>query len=89
MELKQKRLEEIVALQNHLSLESNKLDLGKKFEVLIEGNSKKSNQHWMGRNSQNKVVVFEKNGTILKPGDYVTVDVYDCTQGTLIGNIVS
>jgi tRNA-2-methylthio-N6-dimethylallyladenosine synthase len=89
MELKQKRLEEIVALQNHLSLESNKLDLGKKFEVLIEGNSKKSNQHWMGRNSQNKVVVFEKNGTTLKPGDYVTVDVYDCTQGTLIGNIVS
>lgn len=89
MELKQKRLEEIVALQNHLSFESNKLDLGKKFEVLIEGNSKKSNQHWMGRNSQNKVVVFEKNGTTLKPGDYVTVDVYDCTQGTLIGNIVS
>jgi tRNA-2-methylthio-N6-dimethylallyladenosine synthase len=89
MELKQKRLEEIVALQNHLSLESNKLDLGKKFEVLIEGNSKKSNQHWMGRNSQNKVVVFEKNGTTLKPGDYVMVDVYDCTQGTLIGNIVS
>jgi tRNA-2-methylthio-N6-dimethylallyladenosine synthase len=89
MEIKQKRLEEIVALQNHLSLESNKLDLGKKFEVLIEGNSKKSNQHWMGRNSQNKVVVFEKNGTTLKPGDYVMVDVYDCTQGTLIGNIVS
>ena len=88
-EIKKKRLEEIVSLQNQLSLASNQLDIGKKFEVLIEGNSKRSDKQWMGRNSQNKVVVFEKNDTVLQPGDYVWVEVKDCTQGTLLGNIVS
>ncbi len=89
LEVKQQRLAEIVSLQNQLSLETNKLDIGKTFEVLIEGNSKKSDEQWMGRNSQNKVVVFDKTDAIMKPGDYVLVVVHDCTQGTLIGKIVS
>ena len=88
-EVKKKRLEEIVSLQNQLSLESNKLDIGKKFEVLIEGNSKKSETQWMGRNSQNKVIVFDKKDKALQPGDYVWIEVKDCTQGTLFGNMVS
>ncbi len=89
VEVKQKRLAEIVSLQNQLSLETNKLDIGKTVEVLIEGNSKKSDEQWMGRNSQNKVVVFDKTDARLKPGDYAMVVVHDCTQGTLIGKIVS
>jgi tRNA-2-methylthio-N6-dimethylallyladenosine synthase len=89
MEVKKKRLEEIVSLQNYLSLETNKLDIGKKVEVLIEGNSKKNEKQWMGRNSQNKVVVFDKTDKALQPGDYVWVEVKDCTQGTLLGEMVS
>lgn len=89
MEIKKKRLEEIVSLQNYLSLETNKLDIGKKVEVLIEGNSKKSEKQWMGRNSQNKVVVFDKVDKAVQPGDYVWVEVKDCTQGTLLGDMVS
>lgn len=85
-EIKQRRLSEIVALQNKLSLESNLKDIGKTFKVLIEGNSKKSDQFWMGRNSQNKVIVFPKSDTNNKPGDYVLVHVYDCSQATLLGN---
>jgi tRNA-2-methylthio-N6-dimethylallyladenosine synthase len=87
-EAKRKRLEEIVALQNRLSLESNQKDLGKTFKVLIEGNSRRSDQDWMGRNSQNKVVVFPKENRNLKPGDYVMVKVNECTQGTLLGQII-
>lgn len=87
-EVKRKRLEEIVALQNRLSLESNQKDLGKTFKVLIEGNSRRSDQDWMGRNSQNKVVVFPKANSNLRPGDYVMVKVNECTQGTLLGQII-
>ena len=87
--VKKDRLEEIVSLQNKLSLESNQQDLGKRYEVLIEGNSKRSDAQWMGRNSQNKVIVFDKKDHTLNPGDYVWVEVTDCTQATLFGNIVS
>jgi tRNA-2-methylthio-N6-dimethylallyladenosine synthase len=87
-ELKKKRLQEIVALQNRLSLESNQEDIGKTFEVLVEGDSKKSANDWMGRNSQNKVIVFPKNGQSIKKGDYVNVHVHDCTQATLLGKIM-
>jgi tRNA-2-methylthio-N6-dimethylallyladenosine synthase len=86
-EVKKKRLQQIVELQNKLSLQSNKKDIGKKFKVLIEGDSKKSDKDWMGRNSQNKVIVFPKNGATLKKGDYVMVTVNDCTQATLLGEI--
>jgi tRNA-2-methylthio-N6-dimethylallyladenosine synthase len=88
-EIKKRRLTEIVALQNRLSLESNKKDIGKTFRVLIEGHSKRSEADWMGRNTQNKVVVFSKNGYDLKKGDYVNVKVHDCTQATLMGEIES
>ena len=87
-ETKKRRLDEIVQLQNQLSLESNKKDIGKVFEVLIEGDSKKSNLQWMGRNSQYKVMVFDKADPSLKPGSYVHVLALECTQGTLMGKIV-
>ncbi|MBS1621052.1 MAG: tRNA (N6-isopentenyl adenosine(37)-C2)-methylthiotransferase MiaB [Bacteroidetes bacterium] len=91
-EIKKRRLQEVVEIQNKLSLESNKKDIGKTFKVLIEGDSKRSDKDWMGRNSQNKVIVFPKTaenpGTAgLKKGDYVNVAVTDCTQATLIGKI--
>jgi tRNA-2-methylthio-N6-dimethylallyladenosine synthase len=87
-DIKKRRLQEIVAVQNRLSLQNNKLDIGKNFKVLIEGNSRKSDADWMGRSSQNKVVVFSKGNFELKKGDYVTVKVTDCTQGTLLGHVL-
>ncbi|MEI6456051.1 MAG: tRNA (N6-isopentenyl adenosine(37)-C2)-methylthiotransferase MiaB [bacterium] len=83
--VKERRLREIIALQQELSLKSNKNDIGKVFEVLIEGESKRSNNHFFGRNSQNKVIVFNKNG--LKTGDYVNVKISRCTSATLMGEI--
>jgi len=56
-------------------------------EVLIEGDSKKSSTHWMGRTSQNKVVVFPKLKHNLKKGDYVEVVIHDFTKGTLLGEL--
>ena len=86
--VKKRRLQEIVDIQNRLSLESNKKDIGKIFKVLIEGDSKKNNKEWKGRNSQNKVVVFSKENFGLKKGDYVKVKVIDSTQATLLGKII-
>ena len=82
--IKKRRLEEIVKFQNKLSMESNKADIGKTFIVLIEGDSKKSQSDWRGRSSQNKVVVFPKNG-FYKKGDYATIRITGCTGATLIG----
>ncbi|HVX51413.1 MAG TPA: tRNA (N6-isopentenyl adenosine(37)-C2)-methylthiotransferase MiaB [Chitinophagaceae bacterium] len=87
-DVKKQRLQEIVALQGRLSLASNQKDIGKTFKVLIEGESKRSDRDWMGRNTQNKVIVFPKNGNSLQKGDYVWVKVNDCTQATLLGEIV-
>jgi tRNA-2-methylthio-N6-dimethylallyladenosine synthase len=87
-DVKKRRLAEIVETQNRLSKESNQKDLGKTFKVLIEGVSKKSDADWMGRTSQSKVIVFAKGNSGLKPGDYVNVKVNDCTQATLLGEIV-
>ena len=84
--VKTKRLNEIIELQSRLSLKSKQLDVGRKFEVLVEGTSKKSEENLYGRTSQNKVVVFPKKD--LKPGDYVEVMVSDCTSATLIGRQV-
>lgn len=86
-ETKKRRLQEIVDLQRKISDENNIKDEGKIFQVLIEGNSKKSDLHWMGRNSQNKVIVFPKEGRDLKKGDYVDVLVTKSTGGTLIGTM--
>jgi tRNA-2-methylthio-N6-dimethylallyladenosine synthase len=85
-EIKTRRLEEIIMLQNKLSLESNKRDIGKEFEVLVEGVSKKKKHEFFGRSSQNKMVVFPKKESCF--GDYVKVKINDCTQTTLIGEIV-
>lgn len=87
-EVKKRRLQEIVEVQNRLSRLSNEKDLGKTFKVLIEATSKRSDAHWMGRNSQNKVIVFPKGTTDYKPGDYVDVKVNECTQATLLGELV-
>jgi tRNA-2-methylthio-N6-dimethylallyladenosine synthase len=87
-EIKKRRLAEVVALQGRLSRESNLRDLGKAFKVLIEGDSKKSDKEWKGRNSQNKMIIFSKNNNKYQAGDYVLVKVTDCTQATLLGEII-
>lgn len=89
LDVKKRRLQEIVDVQGKLSHASNKKDIGKTFAVLIEGESKKSDKDWMGRSSQNKVIVFPKENHELKKGDYVTVKVTDCTQATLLGTIIN
>jgi tRNA-2-methylthio-N6-dimethylallyladenosine synthase len=85
-EVKKRRLSEVIALQNNLSLQSNKQDVGKEFEVLVEGYSKRSPDKLFGRNSQNKVLVFPDNGTA--PGEYVRVKVTSCTSATLLGEAI-
>lgn len=80
---KTRRLTEIIELQNTLSLESNKRDIGKVFEVLVEGSSKRNVDDLVGRNSQNKVVVFPSNGE--KAGEYVNVRIESCSSATLLG----
>jgi tRNA-2-methylthio-N6-dimethylallyladenosine synthase len=85
-EVKKRRLNEIIAMQQKHSLYRTKQHLGKVEEVLIEGTSKKSEAHWMGRNTQNTVVVFEKGP--YKVGDYVNIRIEDCTSATLLGTAV-
>ncbi|RTL56359.1 MAG: tRNA (N6-isopentenyl adenosine(37)-C2)-methylthiotransferase MiaB [Sphingobacteriales bacterium] len=87
--VKKRRLQEIVEKQNKLSQESYRKDVGNTYKVLIEGNSKKSDKDWMGRNSQNKVVVFPKGDHQLNKGDYVMVTVHSSTQATLLGTITN
>ena len=87
-DVKKRRLSEIVHLQNRLSHESNRRDIGKSFKILIEGDSKRSERDWMGRNTQNKVVVFPKESFNYKKGDYVNVQIQDCTGATLIGKLI-
>ena len=82
-EVKKRRLQEVVDLHRVHSLERNKEDVGKTFEVLVEGISARNDEDVYGRNTQNKVIVFDKAN--FKPGDYVTVKVIRCTSGTLIG----
>ena len=85
-EVKSRRLTEIIELQRNLSHESNLRDIGKTFEILVEGTSKKSDTQLFGRNSQNKVAVFPKKN--YKVGDYVKVKIERCTTATLIGESV-
>lgn len=86
--VKKQRLIEIVALQRSISEQLYKAEIGKTFEVLIEANSKRSDQDWSGRNTQGKVIVFSKKDYDLKKGDYVNVKVTSATSGTLLGEIV-
>jgi tRNA-2-methylthio-N6-dimethylallyladenosine synthase len=87
-DVKKRRLDEIIQVQNKLSKASNQKDLGKVYKVLIEGESKKNINDWKGRNSQNKVLVFAKGNYNYKAGQYVYVKVNAATQGTLLGEIV-
>ena len=82
---KVRRLNEIIALQNQLSLESNRRDIGKTFEVLVEGYSKRSREQMCGRSQQNKMIVFPKGNA--KPGDLVRVRITDASSATLLGEI--
>ena len=86
-EVKIERLNRMIALQNELSAESNRRDIGKEFEVLVEGRSKRSADEHFGRTSQNKVVVFPKGDS--RPGDFVRVVITDAGSAPLRGNIVS
>lgn len=84
-EEKIRRLNEIIDLQRELSLQSNRKDVGKTFEVLVEGMSKRDENKYFGRTSQNKVVIFDRQDT--KKGDYIKVKIDDCTSATLFGSI--
>lgn len=83
---KGRRLQELIELQTGWSLESNRRDIGKTFEVLVEGVSKKSAVEMFGRTSQNKVAVFPAQGIAI--GSFVQVRIKDCTSATLIGEII-
>lgn len=85
-EIKIERLNRMIALQNELSLESNKRDIGREFEVLVEGRSKRDAEEFYGRTSQNKVVVFPRKG--VKPGDFVKVRITDASSATLRGELL-
>ncbi len=85
-EVKIARLTEIINLQNELSLASNRRDIGKTFEVLVEGYSKRSREQMCGRSSQNKMIVFPKGN--VRPGDLVRVKVNDVSSATLIGELI-
>ena len=85
-DIKNKRLSEIIALQRELSYQHNLLNVGKTYEVLIEGTSKKSDQDFKARTSQNKVVVFKKVPH-LKIGDYCDVFVDSANSATLFGTL--
>jgi tRNA-2-methylthio-N6-dimethylallyladenosine synthase len=85
-DIKSERLTEMIALQNRLSAKSKRHDVGRIFEVLIEGESKRSKDMFSGRNSQNKVVVFPASGSRI--GDYVKVLIERSTSATLLGRVV-
>lgn len=86
-EVKQRRLSEIIALQQEHSFEQLKKDIGKTYKVLVEGVSKKSDKELYGRNTHNSVVVFPRGN--YKAGDYVNVKINDCTSATLLGEAVA
>ena len=86
-DVKKRRLAEVVELQLQVSREHNLKDIGKTFKVLIEGDSKKSDLQFKGRNSQNKVIIFDKKAGY-SVGDYINVKVLSVTSATLLGEVV-
>mgnify|MGYP002853728383 CR=1 FL=1 len=82
---KTRRLNEIIALQGQIALENNRQDVGREYEVLVEGESHRSKERLFGRNSQNKVLVFDRGDAV--PGTYRRVRVIDCTAATLLGEL--
>lgn len=87
LEIKKRRLSEVIATQMEVSHQLNLKDIGRTFKVLIEGDSKKSDQDFKGRNSQNKMIVFPKVEGY-GPGDYAMVKVTEATRATLLGEII-
>ena len=87
LDIKKRRLQEIIAKQNEWSLKRNQRDVGKTFKVLIEGTSKRSEEQLQGRNTANKVIVFPREN--YQVGQYVMVKVEECTQATLLGKAVA
>lgn len=85
-EVKIRRLNEIIALQNELSHTSNQLDIGREYEVLVEGFSKRSKEQLFGRTSQNKVVIFPREGRHI--GEFIKVKIVSASSATLIGDVV-
>ncbi|MEQ8903873.1 tRNA (N6-isopentenyl adenosine(37)-C2)-methylthiotransferase MiaB [Ekhidna sp.] len=85
LEVKKRRLQEIIDKQRDLSFERNKLDVGKEFKVLVEGKSKKSDKQMQGRNSANKVIIFDDD---VPKGTFVNVRVNDCNPATLFGEVI-
>ncbi len=86
-EVKKRRLQEVIRIQNQVSFQHNQKDIGKTFKVLIEGDSRRSDQDFKGRNSQNKMVVFPKREG-LNAGDYAEVKITEATSATLKGILV-
>ncbi len=86
LDLKKKRLQELVDLYREHSLRTMQKEVGKTFKVLVEGFSKKSDEQLQGRTDQNKVVIFAKEN--FKKGDYVFVKITHCTAGTLFGEVL-
>ena len=84
-DVKLRRLNEIIELQNKHSYQSNKRDKGKTFKVLAEKTSRRSEKQILGRNSQGKVIIFEGDKNLI--GKYVDIEVYDFTQATLLGRL--
>ena len=87
LEIKKRRLAEIIEKQHHLSLARNQRDLGKIQEILIEGISKRSDQQLKGKNSANKIVIIPLGN--YKKGNYVKVKITDCSAATLFGEVIS
>lgn len=85
-DVKTRRLEELIALQNELSAESNRRCIGREYEILVEGTSKRSREQLYGRTEQNKVVVFDRGG--FRPGQYVRVRITEASSATLKGETV-
>ena len=85
--VKGRRLEELIALQGQIALENNQQEIGRDYEVLVEGTSHRSKDRLFGRNSQNKVIVFDRRDAT--PGTYRTVRVTSCTAATLLGELIN
>lgn len=87
LEVKKRRLQEVIELQTKISHDLNQKDIGKTFKVLIEGDSKRSETDFRGRNGQNKMIIFPKKDDLQK-GDYVNVKITEATSATLKGELV-
>jgi tRNA-2-methylthio-N6-dimethylallyladenosine synthase len=85
--VKKRRLGEIIAKQRAHSLAQNQKAIGQEYKVLVEGPSKRSPAYWQGRTSANKVAIFPKG--VYQKGQYVVVQIQDCTAATLLGKVVA